>query len=157
MVKEREMTKRDFLEELKIALVSRVSAQEATEHLNFYEDYINTQVRMGRVEEDVLAELGEPRLLVRNIAESKKYASDGSKKNYENTGHYAGDNETENAYSRNKKTVGIKIPGWLWGILIILIVILFFALCFSIFSFLAPVLVPLILVLILIRIWQKNG
>ena len=64
------MTKIEFLEELKMALASRVSAQEAIENLNFYEDYINTQVRMGRTEEEVLAELGEARLLARNIAEN---------------------------------------------------------------------------------------
>lgn len=151
------MTKREFLEELKIALVSRVAAQEATEHLNFYEDYINTQMRIGREEAEVLAELGEPRLLARNIAESKKYASEGSEKTYDNAGRYAEGSKKDNAYYDNNKAKRVKIPGWLIVLLVIVIVIIFFALCVSIFSFLAPVLIPLALVLVLIRLWQKNG
>lgn len=150
------MTKREFLEELKIALASRVSAQEAAEHLNFYEDYINTQVRMGRTEEEVLAELGKPNLLARNIAESKKHASEGSRNAYDNTGRYAEGNSKKNASYGNNKAKGVKMPGWLIVLLIVLIVIIFIRLCFSILSFLAPVLIPLILILVWIRFLQKG-
>ena len=151
------MTKIEFLEELKMALASRVSAQEAIENLNFYEDYINTQVRMGRTEEEVLAELGEARLLARNIAESRKYASDGSEKTYDNTGKYGEDSKKDNAYYGNNKTKSVKLPGWLIALFVIVIIIIFFALCFSILSFLAPVLIPLVLILLWIRFLQKKG
>ena len=63
------MSKKEFLEELRIALSGRVAANEVTDHLRYYEDYINTQIRLGNREEDVVADLGDPRLLARNIAD----------------------------------------------------------------------------------------
>ena len=151
------MTKSDFLDELKLALSGRVSAQEVTEHLRFYEDYINTQMRMGKREEDILEELGEPRLLARNIAESKKYAADGSRKNSEETNNTktTGDNGYADAYNRRVKRV--KMPTWIWVVLIIVVLVVFLALCFSILSFLAPVLIPLLLILLWARFLLKKS
>ncbi len=151
------MTKNAFLEELRMALSSRIAAQEVTEHLRYYEDYINTQIRMGREEAEVLDKLGDPRLLARNIAESKKYAADGSRKNEKENYHTSGYNDRNNTYAENSRMKKTKIPGWLWIVIIVAIVLIFFALCFSILSFLSPVLIPLVIILLWIRFLRKTS
>lgn len=150
------MTKKDFLDELKSALSSRVSAQETAEHLAYYEDYINTQVRMGRTEEEVVLGLGEPRLLARNIADSKKYSSDGSKNTYQSTGQYTDNAARQNSFERNQNTRRFKIPGWLLAVIIVIVFLVFFGLLFSVLSFLAPVLIPVAFILLIIRLWRST-
>lgn len=139
------MSKREFLEELRAALASRVSAQEVTEHVQYYEDYINTQVRMGKTESEVVAGLGDPRLLARNIAESKKYASDGN--TYQDV---QGGNSGQHATGKKSHA------GWIIALVVFICLFLVFGLVFSVLSFLAPVLIPIILVLLLVRLVRKN-
>ena len=57
------MTKQEFLEKLRLALNGRVSPAQLMENLSYYEDYINTEIRKGKGEEEVLAGLGDPRLI----------------------------------------------------------------------------------------------
>ena len=68
------MTKQEFLDSLRMALASRVSASQVEENIRYYEDYINTQMRMNRSEAEVIAELGDPRLLARSISDANKRA-----------------------------------------------------------------------------------
>lgn len=71
------MTKQEFLDGLRAALSGRVSTGTVMENISFYEEYINTQVRMGKSEEEVLQKLGDPRLLARSIVEAEKRAGTG--------------------------------------------------------------------------------
>ena len=66
------MDKQDFIDRLRMALNSRVSADVVADEVNYYEDYINTQIRMGKNESDVLRELGDPRLIARSITDVYK-------------------------------------------------------------------------------------
>ena len=58
------MTKHEFLEKLRVALSGRVTADIVTDNLHFYEDYINTEVRKGKSEEQVLSALGDRKSVV---------------------------------------------------------------------------------------------
>ena len=62
------MTRDKFLQELRIALQGRVPQKEANEQLRYYENYIIEESRKGRTEAEVLAELGDPRLIAKTIA-----------------------------------------------------------------------------------------
>ena len=65
------MTKRQFMEELRSSLEGMVSQAVIQENMNYYEDYINEQIRNGKNEQDVLNELGSPRLIARSILYAK--------------------------------------------------------------------------------------
>lgn len=54
------MTKREFLDKLKKALVNDLSGSVIQENVNYYNDYITEEVRKGRRESDVIEELGDP-------------------------------------------------------------------------------------------------
>ena len=61
------MSRREFLEILRSQLSGQMSQGKAAAHVRYYEDYIQSQVHNGRSEEEVLAELGDPRLIARTL------------------------------------------------------------------------------------------
>lgn len=61
------MNRTEFLEQLEEALQGEVSPAKLDENLRYYDTYIQTQVRLGRTEEEVLQQLGDPRLIARTI------------------------------------------------------------------------------------------
>lgn len=59
-----------FLESLRRALYGKVSQQALAEHMRYYETYIAQERSAGRSEQEILEELGDPRLLARTLAET---------------------------------------------------------------------------------------
>ena len=64
------MTKNEFLEGLRRALFSTGSNELINENINYYSSYIDEEIRKGRSEEEVVGELGDPRLLARSIKDA---------------------------------------------------------------------------------------
>ena len=130
------MTKQEFLEKLRLALNGKVPGNVVTENLQYYEDYINTEVRKGKSEEEVLSSLGDPRLIARTII-----TTSGSKGNTGTgeTGEYSSD--------RSQGSGRRGLPVWGWLILGILIVVLIFSAVISLISFLWPILLPIIIIM----------
>lgn len=147
------MTKQEFLDVLRAALSGRVASGVITENLCYYEDYINMEIRKGRSEDEVLAALGDPRLIARTIVETK--------------GGSRGDaaHEAENHTSqRNRRWTGrdgqdharrnFNVPVVLWLIVILLIVILIISTIFSVIRVVLPVLLPFLLVLLAVKLFR---
>lgn len=160
------MKKTEFLENLRLALASRVGAGTVTENIRYYEDYINTQIRMGKDEEEVVAALGDPRLLARSIAEANKHAgvseSDNtyeSENNYQNrtyqsnTGYNNSNQQNQNVNSGTEK---FHMPVALIAFIAFLVIIVFFGLAFSMLYFLWPILVLIIIVICIIRMIRRT-
>lgn len=61
------MTREEFLKELRIALQGRISQSQVNEQLHYYENYIIEESRKGRTEEEVIAEIGNPRLVAKTL------------------------------------------------------------------------------------------
>lgn len=135
------MTKQEFLEKLRLALNGRVSSEQLTENMHFYEDYINVEIRKGRTEEEVLAGLGDPRLIARTIVETQgneKSATEERKKDDE---------------GRSLPLV-FRLPLWVWLIFVLLILVLILSVVFSVISMVLPVLIPILLVLFLVKVFR---
>ena len=49
------MNKQEFVDRLRMALNGRVSPGLVMDNVNYYQDYINTEIRKGRTEEEVLS------------------------------------------------------------------------------------------------------
>ena len=64
------MTKQEFLDRLRRSLHGKITPGQIVENLQFYEDYINTEIRKGASEQEVLTRLGDPRLLARTDRKS---------------------------------------------------------------------------------------
>ena len=64
------MTKENFLSELREALNGSISPASVNENIRYYEEYIETEKQRGRGEEEIMEELGEPRLIARTIIDT---------------------------------------------------------------------------------------
>ena len=61
------MNRTEFLEQLRESLTGEVSPARLDENLRYYDTYIRTQMKLGKSEEEVMAQLGDPRLIARTI------------------------------------------------------------------------------------------
>ena len=61
------MKKNEFISELKEALEHNLDAQKIKEHVEYYEEYIRSEVKSGRDEENVVDELGDPWAIAKTI------------------------------------------------------------------------------------------
>ncbi|MCI9141633.1 MAG: DUF1700 domain-containing protein [Lachnospiraceae bacterium] len=153
--RERYMTKQEFLEMMRLALNGKVSSGLIMENLRYYEDYINIEVRKGRSEEEVLAELGDPRLLARTIAETSG-AGDGQSAEYTDRVRHGGSEEYRPRGRARQLYLKVlsRVPLWVWLILLLLIVVVILSVVFSIIGAILPVLLPIVLVLILVKAFR---
>lgn len=136
------MTKQEFMDKLRIALNGKVSGNVVTENLQYYEDYINTEIRKGKSEEEVLAALGDPRLIARTIITANTKTDTVGTGEYR---EYSGAAQSRNQGRRN-------MPIWLWLILGMLIVVMIFSAVVSLLSFLWPILVPVIIIMVVMAV-----
>ena len=65
------MTKQQFIQELSECLLNGVDSQEYHSSIEYYSNYIETEIRKGKSEEEVTMELGSPRLIAKTIIDSQ--------------------------------------------------------------------------------------
>lgn len=65
------MKKQEFMKELRESLYHEVSDQEYTNSIQYYSDYIDEAIGSGQAEEEVIEQLGNPRLLAKTIIDVK--------------------------------------------------------------------------------------
>ena len=95
------MDRRGFLDILESQLTGQMHEGKIAAHLRYYEDYIQSQVMKGRSEQDVLNELGDPRLIARTLLDTDTDNGNISYEEYstEDSG-FSGD-----SYSEDKRQV----------------------------------------------------
>ena len=79
------MRKDEFLQMLRRDLNGDVPPAVVEENIRYYDSYITGEVSKGRSEEDVIAEIGDPRLIAKNIEDTTTGAEDGQYR--ESTGY----------------------------------------------------------------------
>lgn len=139
------MTRQEFLEQLRRALGSRVNSGIVNENISYYEEYIAAQVRAGKDEKEVIAGLGDPRLLARSIADANKREGMAGE---EEAGEETAD------VNESMKRHSYSIPGWLIAVCIIIFVILILGAVFSVIKVLFPFIIPVAIVIFFLRILQ---
>lgn len=110
-----------FLIELRKHLNGKISQAEVDKTINDYRDYINGELNKGRSYDDVLDELGDPKLLAKSII----VASNPSDNEYSNDNADEIDEETQ-TYSRNKGLLS-QIFNTIKNILVLIIIALIIA------------------------------
>lgn len=138
-----------FIEELRKALSGSFSANEIDEHATYYEEFIDMQLKKGKTEEEVLQELGNPRLLAKSIND----ANGG--KNRSNDDGISG--MKDNHQGKEKKYYGksFKIQTWTILIIFLLLVLVMFGLIFSVIALLLRFFLPIIIVVFIVKSISK--
>lgn len=139
------MTKQEFISVLQKSLGGKVSSLEIVSQTDYYNEYIETQIRLGRAEEDVLLELGDPRLIAKSIIAAMGSASDEMKPGKEE--------ET------GQRKSFFKITGWRPLLVIavfLLCIFMIFAFVLSLLPIVLPIVIPVAAILFIIRWYQSK-
>lgn len=126
------MSKQEFLDSLRRSLTGGLETQEVNEHIRYYSDYIETQIRMGNSEEMVMASLGDPRLIAKTLL---------GMENVETVTEEFVDDEPKAASGERSfqvKGKTIRLPGWLFTILICLVSFCVLTVFFAVMARLLP-------------------
>ena len=118
------MRKDEFLQTLRRALNGNVPPRVVEENVRYYDGYISDEVRKGRSEEEVIEEIGDPRLIARTIIDSSEAAGDVPEQGsgyYENQGSGYGQQETGSSGSFRY----FNLNKWYWKLLLLVIVVFF--------------------------------
>lgn len=142
------------MSKLRAALNGRIPAPQVEDTINYYEDYINVEVRKGKSEEEVLKSLGDPRLIARTIIQTNGTAGSGSG-SYQESSYQSGYQDTYEGYRGYQGTHrSFRIPGWLLAIIVIIVLFLVIGLVFSVLSFLAPIIIVMAAVIFLVKLFR---
>ena len=135
------MEKQEFLDKMRLALSGKVPSDTVTETIRYYEEYINTQLRLGKSSEEVMETLGDPRLIAKTIIEtSPKQKNSGTGRNMGNQNEEA--NHTTALTWKDKALEIIKmIPGWAWLVIFFVLIVIVIGVVFKILIAIAPVLI----------------
>lgn len=123
------MSREEYLKGLEAALNGEVPVSVIRENVNYYNSYISQEMAKGRTMEDIVSEIGEPRIVARTIIDSSEAAGEtgdgyGS---YEDAG-YSG-SENRDPFT---KVHYFDLNKWYWKLLLIVILFLVVSVVFSI-------------------------
>ena len=152
------MRKEEFLQTLRRALTGDVPPGVVEENIRYYDGYISEEVRKGRSEEEVIKEIGDPRLIARTIEDT----TDGGGNVYQSGAYEYGENGGgygESSYGGSFRV--FRLDKWYWKLLLALIVVgviyLVITIIGGLFSLIAPFIGPLLVIWLLVSIFRKNG
>lgn len=125
------MNKNEFIEGLRKSLSAVNDYTFVNDTITYYENYIDTQMRTGRTERDVMDELGDPRLIAKSIKathtteEAQEYSRDAYQDYH---------NEYRNVFNGRE----FSLPSWLVKAVTIIILAVVFFLVFTVLRWLSP-------------------
>jgi len=140
------MNKQDFLNSLRAALGGELPANVVESNVRYYEEYINSEIRMGKSEAEVLNMLGNPKLIARSIIEAERNSEEGrngAAGDYgQNAGYRSGNDYTgyHSAGNGNRMKVQ-KMPLWLIVLLVVAVICVVFGLLVMFVWWLAPIII----------------
>lgn len=120
------MNKREFVDRLRTFLSGRIAPAQVEENARYYEDYINTQIRLGETEENVLRSLGDPRLIARSIVAAENVGNDcaGESTSYGGAEENRGRRNIFQRFFRMDSRPSWALPAMAAGVLILILIAL---------------------------------
>ena len=152
------MTKYQFLDTLRTALNGKVAQELLAENMRYYEDDINTEIRKGKSEEEVLSALGDPRLIARTIVETKGGSGTYFEQSFGGGRSRSGGESVRSGggYGENRPSLFFRLPLWVWIVILLVVVVLVLSVIFSVIAAVLPVLLPILLVVFLVKLFRDG-
>lgn len=154
------MNREEFLRQFREALEGKVSERVINENVNYYRNYINNAVNSGKSEQEVLRELGDPRLLAKTIEESSRFTKGGQERQqgYTDTGYrqesYKSADHEPDSYHNGNDVHGkvTTVPFWLVALIGLIVVAFIIVAVFQIFAFFLPLILAGLVAVIVYRL-----
>lgn len=154
------MRKQEFLDTLRRALTGDVPPGVVEEHIRYYDRYITEEVGKGRTEEEVIGEIGDPRLIARTIEDTTDGAGGTVCESGRDYGYDRNQTREEELYGDTSPFHIIRLDKWYWKLLLALIVFgiiyLVIMIVGGIFALLAPLVLPLLVIWLIITIFRGS-
>ena len=166
------MDKNEFLEQLRSKLLEELSVAETAYHVQYYDDYINSELAKGCTETSILESLGSPEIVAKNLLDNpesrthydnirEEDVTPNSPENHERSGNFSTADFKENDFSpvpdensRDMKT-GIIIVAVVAIIAILAIAVLLFVFAFKLAKLLLPIVLVIAVIALIIRLLRK--
>ncbi|MCH5250959.1 MAG: DUF1700 domain-containing protein [Lachnospiraceae bacterium] len=149
------MDKKEFIEKLQRSLASGLNSAQVADNIRYYQDYIESEILKGKSEEEVISNLGDPRLLAKSIIEANKHSGDNFGSNREF------DDEVKDKSGSNKSgrilSHILMMPAWLTVLIVVVILIIGIGIITSLISIFAPVIIAVLVVLLIVNLFQGNS
>lgn len=144
------MTKREFLDTLRMQLEGELSPSQIEGHLHYYDEYISEATAAGRRESDVLDELGSPVFIAKTLLETAQPAD---------SGEYYEEAPRQEEFQGRVHTWRIHplVAKWVFPIIGIAIVLLLLWLIGSVAAFALRFFVPILLIVLVISISRRRN
>ncbi|MCM1144182.1 MAG: DUF1700 domain-containing protein [Blautia sp.] len=149
------MDKREFIEKLQRALSSGLNSAQVAENVRYYQEYIESEMQRGNSVREVLAQLGDPRLLAKSIIEANKHSGENYGSNREYDEEMAQEDKKWDRTGRSVK--GIRLPGWMIMLIVTVLVIVVIGLITSLLYVFAPVIIVGLAVLLVVKVIQNKS
>jgi len=143
------MTKEEFIKELRSALSGEVHQDVLNENIRYYDQYLSQEQQKGRTIDEIVEEIGNPRLIARTIIDTSSNVSGTSSYYDQQTEQNDGIN-----YSKTIRKAKIGIAAAIF--IVFLIVIGVIAILGRVISIFAPILLPLLLISIAVRLITRQ-
>lgn len=147
------MDKATFMEKLQRSLAGGLNSVQVADNMRYYQDYIESEIRKGRSEADVLGQLGDPRLLAKSIIEANKHSGEsyGSNREYD-------EEVTENDSSGKKARTfnyDFRMPGWLIMLIATVLVLIVIGFVLKLISVFLPVIIVVLAAILVVKLIQN--
>lgn len=146
------MYRTEFLDILKTQLSGQMHEGKIEAHLRYYEDYIQSKVRAGTPEDEVIAQLGDPRLIAKTLLDT-----DTGEEVYEESRSYS-ESDTGGYGNQEEKNWKKKLDlsTWYGKLIVIAAAAVVIFLLISVLAAVLPFLIVLAVILYLISRWRKR-
>lgn len=154
------MNTTEFLETLGAQLAGQMQEGKAAAHVRYYRDYIGEQIRKGRSEEEVLAELGDPRLIAKTLVDTDPeagqeiYSSYGDQE-YEEAGYGNSDYDRMQHSQVKHRSYKLDLTTWYGKAIVIIIAAAVIIGVLALIGTLLPVILIICIVVALIS-WLRR-
>ena len=143
------MNKKEFLDILYNQLSGQIPEGNVAAHVQYYRNYIEEEQRKGRTESEILAELGDPRLIARTLLDTEASASGNpqtteyySESYNDHSSGYNGYANSDSGHGKVKQhSFHLDLTTWYGKLAVILIAAVVIILLCTVLSVLIPVMV----------------
>lgn len=151
------MTKNEFVDILRRNISSVNDYEYVNETVQYYMGYIESEIRKGKTEEEVLNELGDPRLIAKSIKNSRAVGSDDE---YAESTDTVEEEKNKKIHINTASGKSLQLPLWLFktGLIVAgigIIALFIFIIVWAVRLFL-PVALVIVLILLVRRFIRDN-
>lgn len=150
------MTRMEFMDVLQRSLAGSLTNSTVNENMRYYQEYFDAQLRLGKSEDEIINELGNPRLLAKTIIEAAKREGRSGSIDAEYEEVYEDGVHTQTRESGGMASKNTHIPGWLIAVIVFLVFFAIVRIIGSVIVAFLPIAMPALCVFLVLRFLQNR-